>query len=144
MRVSRMPRRLTAMAIMISMCTMPVAVTAATTQAPAASPIVALSMLGSDVSRAALCGAAGTAAAGTAAAAATTTTATNGQATPPGCVLPAVDQAAPVAQATSYPVAETRSFIGPLLAGLAGLVFVVAALYLSGHSDDEDQPASAS
>ena len=143
MRVSRMPGRLTAMAIMISMCTMPVAATAATTQAPAASPIVALSMLGSDVSRAALCGAAGTAAAGTAAAAATTT-ATNGQATPPGCVLPAVDQAAPVAQATSYPVAETRSFIGPLLAGLAGLVFVVAALYLSGHSDDEDQPASAS
>ncbi len=101
------------------------------------SPLVALSALGSQASRAALCGAAVTSSMGAAAAQAPGT---------PGCVLPMLDApVAPVVQEvvpvfTPEPVAIVPAASGfsflPLLAGLAvlgGLAFL-----LLRDNDDDD------
>lgn len=144
MLVTRFSARLTGVALMIAVSASPVAATAATTAAPAptnVSPIVALSMLGSDASRTALCGAAGSAAAGAAAASAATATAQ--PSAQPGCVLPAADPPAPVVPAQAVATPGGPSFVGPLLAGLAGLAFALALIHLLGHDDDEEAPVSA-
>lgn len=104
--------------------------------APSISPFVALSALGSDASRAALCGSAAAAAVGAAAAA---------QATPgQGCVLPVVDAPppAPVAEAAPPPPpppevipAAAPSFGAlPLLLGLAA---ILGAAVLLGNGDKD-------
>jgi hypothetical protein len=102
------------------------------------SPLVALSALGSDASRAALCGASVAAAA----------SAAMSQAGPAqGCVLPVAD-AVPVAVSEPLPpppvivppVAVASGFgISPLLLGLAGVAgAILLATLLTDDDDDED------
>lgn len=108
-----------------------VAPTAASAAAPQVypttySPIVALSILGSGISAAALCGAVSASAA-------------SSQAPAGGCVLPAVDAPPPVAVVepapplpAPYPVAAalpaSTGFLVPLIGGLAALVGVLALI----------------
>ena len=95
------------------------------------SPIVTLSILGSGISAAALCGAAASSAAAY--------SATSSQAPVGGCVLPAVDAPPPVAVVepapplpAPYPVAAalpaSTGFLVPLIGGLAALVGVLALI----------------
>ena len=94
------------------------------------SPLVALSALASDTSRVALCGAAAAAAAGAAAI----------QGAAPGCVLPVVDQAAPVvadalppppvAPPPVAPLAGEGFGISPLLLGLVAVAAAVGLYFL--------------
>lgn len=115
----------------VSLCIFPTAATAASS-APTLTgnyrPIVTLSVLGSGVSAAALCGAVAALAA---------------QAPTGGCVLPAVDAPPPVAIVEPAPppppfvtapvaVAST-GFLLPLIGGLAALVGILA---LIGFGDD--------
>ena len=100
-------------------------------------PLVALSAIGSEASRAALCGASAVAAAGAAAAA---------QGAAPGCVLPVVDAAPPppVVEAAPpppfvepvAPVATGGFGVSPLLLALVG-VAAAYALYKILDQDDE-------
>lgn len=114
------------------------AIAASTHSVPQASvsPLVALSAIGSDASRAALCGASAVAAAGAAAAA---------QGAAPGCVLPAVDAPPPppVVEAVPPPMVEpvapvaSGGFgVSPLLLALVGLA-AAYALYKILDEDDE-------
>jgi hypothetical protein len=98
-------------------------------------PLVALSALGSDASRAALCGASAVAVAGAAAAA---------QGPAPGCVLPAVDgvQAPAVVDTTPPPVVMAEPVVAgpavsPLLLALVGIAAAVLAYYLLKDDDDD-------
>ena len=97
-------------------------------------PLVALSALGSDASRAALCGASAVAAAGAAAAA---------QGAASGCVLPVVDAVPPPAVVETVPppvVAEpvvAGPAFSPLLLALAGIAAAVLAYYLLKDDDDD-------
>ena len=120
--------------VAVSLMVVPTFASAATVSATApqaVSPVVALSFLASDTSRAALCGAAGANAAAAAAATAAATTTT--QADPVrGCVLPAVD-AVPVA--APLPAAQGFSLLGPLAAVLAGLVAVLVLVNLTQNHD---------
>ncbi len=130
-------KRWVSAAVAMSLMAVPAMASAASLSAPqAVSPIVALSFLASDTSRAALCGIAGANAA-TTAATATTTTGTTAEATTAqgapvqGCVLPAVD----VAQVAPVPVAGNGfSLIGPLAAGLAALVAVLILANIVGNN----------
>ena len=111
----------------VSLCISPTAAMAATsTGAPTLtgsySPIVTLSVLGSGISAAALCGAAAASAA---------------QAPTGGCVLPALDAPPPVAVAAPPPpppayvpvaVATSSGFLVPLIGGLAALVGILALI----------------
>lgn len=114
------------------------AAAAASARTPNVSPLVALSVLGSDVSRAALCGAAATAAASAAIAGA--------QGAAPGCVLPAVDAVAPPpVENVPPPVAEVVPPVVPAAGGigvpliLLGLLgAIVAAAVLLDRADDND------
>ncbi|MEO7505239.1 MAG: hypothetical protein ABIT69_08675 [Sphingomicrobium sp.] len=121
-------------AVAVSLMVVPTFASAATVSATApqaVSPVVALSFLASDTSRAALCGAAGANAAAAAAATAAATTTT--QADPVrGCVLPAID-AVPVA--APLPAAQGFSLLGPLAAVLAGLVAVLVLVSLNNNHD---------
>lgn len=123
----------------LALCTSSTGAIAASTQhavQPSISPLVALSALGSDASRTALCGAAAAAAAGAAAVA---------QGAAPGCVLPVVDAVPPpVVEAPPPPVAlppvepvSAGFAISPLLLALAGIAAAVLAYYLL-KDDDED------
>ena len=108
------------------------AVAASTPSAPSSiSPLVALSALASESSRVALCGAAAAAAAGAAAA----------QAAAQGCVLPVVDQAAPMAVGEALPpppmapppvapLASEGFGISPLLLGLVAIAAGVGLYFL--------------
>ena len=106
----------------LSLCVAPSAATAA--PVPVFSPIVTLSILGSGVSAAALCGAAVTSAA---------------QAPASGCVLPAIDLPPPVAVvappppapfpvAVAAPAVAGTGFLVPLIGGLAALVAILALI----------------
>ena len=112
----------------VSLCITPTAASATALVAPAPtltgySPIVTLSILGSSVSAAALCGAAALSAA---------------QSPSGGCVLPALDAPPPVAIMTPPPppppvyapvaVASSNGFLVPLIGGLAALVGVLALI----------------
>ena len=118
----------------VSLCVMPTAASATTVSASSPtvtgySPMVALSILGSSVSAAALCGAATLSAA---------------QSPTGGCVLPALDAPPPVAIVAPPPppppiyapvaVASSNSFLVPLIGGLAALVGVLALIALSDHN----------
>ena len=108
-----------------------------------ASPMVALSLLASDASRAAVCGASAAAAAGAAAAA---------QGAAQGCVLPVTDTVAPAVVDNTMPpppvppppvepVGGGFAF-SPLLLALAGIAAAVLAVTLLGKDkDNEDSPA---
>ena len=118
-----------ALALMTS-STGAVAASTHTTQPSSISPMVALSLLSSDASRVALCGAAAAAAAGAAAA---------DQAAAQGCVLPVVDQAAPVTEALPpppvapppvAPLASEGFGISPLLLGLIAVAAAVGLYFL--------------
>lgn len=96
------------------------------------SPMVALSIFGSQASAAALCGSAAT----TAASSAATTQAPVG-----GCVLPVVDAPPPLPVAEAAPVLPASGGIGilPILLGLAGIA-VLAALIASQNNDNDNNP----
>jgi hypothetical protein len=119
----------------LAMCLSPT-MAAAATAAPAQSisPLVAVSIFGTQASAQEVCNpATATAAAGAAAAA-------QGQA---GCVLPAVDTPAPVEVSEVPPVPRGGGIgITPILLGLLGIA-ALAALIASGN-DDSDSPASPS
>jgi hypothetical protein len=132
----------------LALCTSSTGAIAASTHSsnqPAISPFVALSALGSDASRVALCGAAATAAAGAAAIA---------QAGPQqGCVLPVVDQALPppaVAETLPPPpvppppVAPVGGGFGfsPLLLALAGIAAAVLVVVLLRKKNNNNNPTS--
>jgi hypothetical protein len=114
--------------------------TAATAAPRTVDPLVALSVLGTSESRAAVC------AAGAAQAAAAAGAAVAAQAGSPGCVLPVVDAAPlpPVAEAPPPPPLAaapvvTGGGIGalPLLIGLAAIVAIAAVVLKHSDSDGE-------
>ncbi|HVL39842.1 MAG TPA: hypothetical protein VM328_10680 [Fimbriimonadaceae bacterium] len=99
--------------------------------------MVALSVLGSDASRAALCGSAAAAAAAGAIAGA--------QGAAPGCVLPVVDvvpppmvEAPPPPLAPVVPAASTGFGIPLALLGLLGAI-VIGAVLLDRADDNDDE-----
>lgn len=94
------------------------------------SPMVALSIFGSQASAAALCGSSATATAASAAATA--------QAPAGGCVLPVVDAPPPVAIAEPLPPPPSGFGIAPILLGLAGIAILAALLLDDDDDDDED------
>ena len=91
-------------------------------------PMVAVSLLGSPASAAALCGAQAATAAATAPGS--------------GCVLPVTDLPPPVVQPAPPPplapvaVAPRGFGIAPLLIGLLGVAALIALLSLDGDDDD--------
>ena len=119
--------------VALALCTSSTGAIAASSQYASSdssiSPLVALSALGSDASRAAMCGASAVAAAGAAAAA---------QGAAQGCVLPVVDTVAPPPVVDAgpppapyvEPVVAGGPAISPLLLALAGIAAAVLAYYL--------------
>ena len=138
MRLTGFCEKLGGAAIALALCVNSTAAAAATTaQAPSLSPLVALSVLGSDASRAALCGSAAAAAAAGAIAGA--------QGAAPGCVLPVVDavpppmvEAPPPPLAPVVPVASTGFGIPLALLGLLGAI-VIGAVLLDRADDNDDE-----
>lgn len=120
----------------LALCMSPTMATAAT-PAPvqSISPLVAVSVFGTQASAQEVCNPA------TAAAAAGAAAAAQGQA---GCVLPATDPAAapPVSEAPPLPPSRGGLGMTPILLGLLGIA-ALAALIASGN-DDSDSPASPS
>lgn len=129
----------TSLGVAVALCASPAMASAATvsSQQPTISPMIALSIFGSQASAAALCGSSATTTAATAAAAA--------QAPGSGCVLPVVDAppVVPAAEAApplvSAPVAATGLGIAPILLGLAGIA-ILAALIASQNNDNKNKP----
>ncbi|MEO5577775.1 MAG: hypothetical protein ABIR25_01830 [Sphingomicrobium sp.] len=126
---------MTKVAVAVALSATPAFATASAVSVPARtiSPMVALSIFGSQASAAALCGSSATTVAGAAATA---------QA-PVGCVLPVVDAppVVPVAEAapvTPIPVAPGFG-ISPVLLGLAGIA-ILAALIISQDNDNDNSP----
>ncbi len=119
----------------IALCFSPTMSHAATAAAPSLNPLVAVSVFGTPASAQAVCGnASGAATAAGAAAVA------QGQT---GCVLPAVDPAAPPVTEVPPPAVARGGFnLMPILLGLLGIA-ALAALIASGN-DDSDSPDSPS
>lgn len=120
-------RRITALGVAISLCSGPAFASAAAPAPTQISPMVALSIFGSQASAAALCGSAVTTAASTAAAS---------QAPGGGCVLPVVDAPPPVPVAEVVPVPPPGIGIAPILLALAGIA-IFSVLIFTG---DKDRP----
>jgi hypothetical protein len=123
-------------AVALALCFSPTVATAATsTPIQSISPLVAVSVFGTQASAEAVCNPA------TAAAAAGAAAVAQGQA---GCVLPATDLPPPVAQNAPPPVAQGISGFGiaPVILGLLGIA-ALAALIASGNNDS-DSPSSPS
>lgn len=132
----------TSCVVSLALCATPAlaAASAVPAQAQAISPMVALSIFGSQASAAALCGSSSTVVAAGAAAAA--------QGPAGGCVLPVVDAPPPplppVAEALP-PVATSSGFgfgIAPILLGLAGIAILAALIASQDDDDDENPPVS--
>lgn len=104
------------------------------------SPMVALSIFGSQASATALCG--------TSSATVAASVAASAQAPVGGCVLPVVDAPPPLSAAEALPVAEpivaapSGFGIAPILLGLAGIAILAALIASSGDSNDNDPPVS--
>ncbi len=128
-------RIVTSVGVSVALCASPALASASAISTPARtiSPMVALSIFGSQASAAALCGSSATATAASAAATA--------QAPAGGCVLPVVDAPPPlpVAEAAPFVPAPVGGGFGltPILLGLAGIA-ILAALILSQDNDDDD------
>ena len=122
-------RKLTGLGVALALCASPAAAAASSSAAPAqsVSPMIALSVFGSQASVAALCGSSATAA--TASAAATA------QGPVQGCVLPVGEVPPPVADVPPPPPAHFG--ISPVLLGLAGIA-ILAALIALGNGDDNN------
>ncbi len=147
MRSASVSRKFPGALAAIALCMSSTGAIAATTQtAPAGliSPLIALSALGSDASRAALCGASAAAAAGAAAVA---------QGATQGCVLPVLDAAPPpVAEVMPPPPVAPPPMpaigggggfgVSPLLLGLVGLAGA-GLLYLLLNKKDKDKDATS-
>ena len=126
--------KFTAFCAAVALCAGPSFASASTAVAAPSqiSPMVALSIFGSQASAAALCGSTAT----TAASAAAVTQAPVG-----GCVLPVVDAPPPLPVAEAAPLPPVPSGIGitPVLLGLAGIA-ILAALIASQHNDNDNKP----
>lgn len=131
-------RKMTAIGVAFALCASPAFASAsAVPTAPAQiSPMVALSIFGSQASAAALCGSAATSAAASSAAT---------QAPGAGCVLPVVDAPPPplpVAEAAPLPPPPGGIGITPILLGLAGIAILAALIASSGNDNDNNPPVS--
>lgn len=128
-------RIITSFVVAFALCASPALASAAAVSTPAQtiSPMVALSIFGSQASAAALCGSSATATAASAVATA--------QAPAGGCVLPVVDAPPPlpVVEAAPFVPAPVGGGFGltPILLGLAGIA-ILAALILSQNDNDDD------
>ena len=126
--------KFTAFFAAVALCAGPSFASASTAAAAPSqiSPMVALSIFGSQASAAALCGSAATTAASSAAAT---------QAPVGGCVLPVVDAPPPLPVAEAAPLPPVPSGIGitPVLLGLAGIA-ILAALIASQNNDNDNNP----
>ena len=127
--------KLTAFCAAVALCAGP-SIASASTAAVAPSqisPMVALSIFGSQASAAALCGSSAT----TAASAAATAQAPTG-----GCVLPVVDAPPPppFAEAAPLPPPSGGFGISPILLGLVTIGIMVGALLLFEDLDDDKDP----
>ena len=128
----------TSFGVAFALCASPAlaSASAVASQPPTISPMIALSIFGSQASAAALCGSSATTVAASAAATA--------QAPVGGCVLPVVDAppVIPAAEAPPFvpaPVAASGFGITPILLGLAGIA-ILAALILSQNNDNDNDP----
>ena len=131
--LSCVSRKMTSFGVAVALCASP-ALASASAVAPAQtiSPMVALSIFGSQASAAALCGSSATTTAASAAATA--------QAPVGGCVLPVVDAPPPIAVAEPVLIPASSGFgISPILLGLAGIA-ILAALILSQNNDNDNDP----
>jgi len=129
--LSGVSRTITSFGVAIALCASPALASAsAVPPVQSISPMVALSIFGSQASAAALCGSSATATAASAAATA--------QAPAGGCVLPVVDAppVVPVAEAPPPGIAPLGIF--PLLAGLVGIGGLAGAI--AGQNTDDDNP----
>lgn len=135
MQLSSM-RVFTGSAAVFALCMSPTMATAAVaTPHQSISPLVAVSVFGTQASAQQVCNPATAAAAGAAAVA-------QGQ---PGCVLPATDvPPPPVVSQAPPPLAPTGGGFGiaPILLGLLGIAALAALI--AGSNDDSDSPASPS
>lgn len=129
------PRKLTAFCVAVALCASPAlaSASAASAPVPTISPMVALSIFGSQASAAALCGSS----AMTAASATVTAQAPAG-----GCVLPVVDVPTPppFAEAAPLPPPSGGFGISPILLGLVTIGILVGALLLFEDLDDDKDP----
>ena len=134
--LSGVSRIVTTLGVAVALCATPAFASASAVSAPARtiSPMVALSIFGSQASAAALCGSSATTAAGAAATA---------QAPVGGCVLPVVDAPPVVPIAEAAPLAPLPAASGfgltPVLLGLAGIA-ILAALIISQDNDNDNSP----
>jgi hypothetical protein len=132
---------MTSIGVALALMSSPALASASAVAAPAQtiSPMVALSIFGSQASATALCGTSSTTVAASAAASA--------QAPAGGCVLPLVDAPPPVPVAEPLPVAQpiaaSSGFgITPILLGLAGIAILAALIAGSSDKNDNDPPVS--
>ena len=128
--------KFTAFCAAVALCAGPSFASASTAAAAPSqiSPMVALSIFGSQASAAALCGSAATTAASSAAAT---------QAPVGGCVLPVVD-APPLPVAEAAPLLPVPSGIGitPVLLGLAGIAILAALIASQNNGNGNNPPVS--
>lgn len=134
-------KTVTSIGVAIALCASPAlaSASAVASQPQTISPMIALSIFGSQASAAALCGSSATSTAASAAATA--------QAPAGGCVLPVVDAppVVPVAEAPPFvpaPVAASGLGIAPILLGLAGIAILAALIYSQDNDNDNDPPVS--
>lgn len=134
--LSGVSKIMTSFGVAVALCASPALASAsAVASQPTISPMIALSIFGSQASAAALCGSSATTTAASAAATA--------QAPVGGCVLPIVDAppVVPVAEAPPFVPAPAASGLGiaPILLGLAGIA-ILAALIMSQDNDNDNNP----
>ena len=129
--------KLTSFGVALALCATPALASASAVQsAPSQiSPMVALSIFGSQASAAALCGSSATTAAASSAAV---------QAPGAGCVLPVVDAPPPLPVAEAPPLPPPSGGIGitPILLGLAGIAILAALIASQDNDNDNDPPVS--
>ena len=128
--------KFTAFCAAVALCAGPSFASASTAAAAPSqiSPMVALSIFGSQASAAALCGSAATTAASSAAAT---------QAPVGGCVLPVVDAPPlPVAEAAPLPPVASGIGITPVLLGLAGIAILAALIASQNNGNGNNPPVS--
>lgn len=131
----------TSFGVAVALCVSPAlaSASAVASQPQMISPMVALSIFGSQASAAALCGSSATTVAASAAATA--------QAPAGGCVLPVVDAppVVPIAEAPPFvpePIAASGFGITPVLLGLAGIAILAALILSQDNDNDNDEPVS--